>query len=314
MATYVETKVISLNSESASQYNNGSYLSNMSFQLLNLLKIEPDIIHTQLTLANAQLPVSFYIVNYTNNIFVFITYPGGVPTNNTITIPVGNYNSTTLISALYYAILPTGISMLITISKLTGVLTFSSTTNYGFNSTSVLTTANQIIGLDKNSNLVASMDVNGNWIATMPFPCNLLGIKQLMIKSSIISTNNFSSSSNGQTTLISTIPVDCGAWGMINYIDTTGSKISFNNATLDEIDIQILDAETNKEINFWNTNWTMTILLHITRKFDLGNVVPSLGNVVDKIQIPKNIPINPILNPIEKPLTQDEQDLKLLEQ
>lgn len=311
MATYVETKVISLNSESATQYNNGSFLSNMSFQLLNLLKFEPDIIHTQLTLANAQFPVSFYIINYTNNVFVFITYPGGIPTNNTITIPVGNYNSTTLISALYYAILPTGISMLITISKLTGVLTFSSTTTYGFNSTSVLTTANQILGLDKNSNLVASL-VSGNYVATMPFPCNLLGIKQLMIKSSVISSNNFSSSSNGQTTLISTIPVDCGAWGMINYIDTTGSKISFNNSVLDEIDIQILDAETNKEINFWNTNWTMTILLHITRKFDLGNVLPTLGNVVEKPIIPSITPIIPSIP--EKPLSKDEQDLKLLEQ
>lgn len=310
MATYIETKVISLNSESASQYNNGTFLSNMVFSLSTLLKDEPDTLHKQLTLANAQIPVSFYIVNYTNHQFVFTTYPLGVPTNNTITIPVGNYNSSSLISVLTDLFLAISVVMTITISKTTGDFTFSSPSQYAFNSTSVLTTANQILGLNKESNLVPTL-VSGNYVATCPFPCNLLGIKQLMIKSNIISANNFSSSSNGQTTLIATIPVDSGAWGMINYVDTGGSKISFNNATLDEMDILILDAETNKEINFSNTNWTMTILLHITKKLDLTKVVPTLGEIVNKPVIPKVEKLNA---PINLPLSKDEQELKILEQ
>ena len=56
----------------------------------------------------------------------------------------------------------------------------------------------------------------------------------------------------------------------------------------------------------------MTILLHITRKFDLGNVLPTLGNVVEKPIIPSITPIIPSIP--EKPLSKDEQDLKLLEQ
>jgi len=310
MATYIETKVISLNSENAIQYNNGTFLSNMVFSLPTLLKDEPDTLHKQLTLANAQIPVSFYIVNYTNHKFVFTTYPLGVPTDNIITIPVGNYNSSSLISVLTDLLLAVGDVMTITISKITGDFTFSSPSQYLFKSTSVLTTANQILGLSSTSNLTPTL-VTGNYVATCPFPCNLLGIKQIMIKSSIFSCNNFSSSSNGQTTLIGTIPVDNGAWGMISYVDTGGSKISFNNATLDEIDIQILDAETNKEINFSNTNWTMTILLHITKKLDLTRVTPTLGDIVDKPNIPKIENINAPINP---PLSKDEQELKLLEQ
>lgn len=310
MATYIETKVISLNSESASQYNNGSFLSNMVFSLSTLLKDEPDTLHKQLTLANAQIPVSFYIVNYTNNQFLFTTYPSGSPVLNIITIPVGNYNSSSLISVLTDLFLAISVVMTITISKITGDFTFSSTSNYAFNSTSVLTTANQILGLNKASNLVPTL-VGGDYVATCPFACNLLGIKQLMIKSNIISANNFSTSSNGQTTLIATIPVDSGAWSMINYVDTGGSKISFNNATLDEIDILILDAETNKEINFSNANWTMTILLHITKKLDLTKVTPTLGEIVDRPVIPK---IEKLNTPINLPLSKDEQELKILEQ
>jgi hypothetical protein len=283
MTTYIETRVISLNSESADIYKNGTYLSDMVFGFLGLLKDEADILHKQITLANAQIPVSFYIVNYTNNVFVFITNPLGVPVYTTITIPVGNYNSTTLITALYYAILPTGLSMLITISKLTGVLTFSSTSNYGFRSTSVLTTANQILGLNKASDLIASMDINGNWIATLPFPCNLLGIKQLQVRSSILSMNNFSSNSRGQNTLLATIPVDSGAWGMINFLDTTGNNITFNNTTLDEIDIQIVDAETGKTINFWNSNWTMTLIIHLTRSIQIPSMNRSLASISEPL-------------------------------
>ena len=70
MSTYVETRIISLSSESATIFRNGSYLSDVLFSFKGLLKNEPDIIHKTVTLANAQVPVSFYVVNYTNNVFI----------------------------------------------------------------------------------------------------------------------------------------------------------------------------------------------------------------------------------------------------
>lgn len=326
MTTYIETRVISLNSESADIYKNGTYLSDMVFGFPGLLKDEPDILHKQITLANAQIPVSFFILNYTNNVFVFITNPLGVPVYTTITIPVGNYNSTTLITALYYAILPTGLSMLITISKLTGVLTFSSTSNYGFRSTSVLTTANQILGLNKASDLIATL-VSGNYVATLPFPCNLLGIKQLQVRSSILSMNNFSSNSRGQNTLLATIPCSTGAWSMINFLDTTGNNITFNNTTLDEIDIQIVDAETGKTINFWNSNWTMTLIIHLTRSIQIPSMNRSLASISEPLNTngaslkqSDGASLKPFSNPLAKSetsrilKTKDEEELDFLKQ
>lgn len=290
--TYVETRIVSLNSESGIQ-KNGSYMSDLAFAVPLLLKAERDIIHTQITLSNAQIPVSFYIVNYTNNVFVINA--------STITIPVGNYNSSSLISVLVDRLLAAGIIMTITISKIDGRFTFTSPSAFTIYSTNILTTAQQILGLGP-SNTVASL-VLGTYVATLPFPCNLLGIKQLLIKSNILSGNNYSASSGGQTTLLATVPVSVGAWGMVAF--ESRSKISVNNSTLDEIDIQIMDAETNLPINFSNQNWTMTLLLHITREI-IPRMLPLPDNTLAEPNVDKP--------PAPKPLSPDQLDLKLLEQ
>ena len=50
-----------------------------------------------MSLVNAQIPVSFYTINYTNNILKIALGSGNI---QYIIIPVGNYNATTLISAI----------------------------------------------------------------------------------------------------------------------------------------------------------------------------------------------------------------------
>lgn len=297
--TFTETRIISLNSESGVQ-KNGSFMSDLAFYFPNLLRDEPDIIHKQITLSNSQIPVSFYIVNYTNNVF----YING----SAITIPVGNYNSTSLSAVVTAALLAAGIVMTISISKTTGVFTFASPSAFTINSTNPMTTANQILGLDSKNNSVAVLAL-GIYTAVLPFACNLLGIKQLLIKSNILSGNNYSASSGGQTTLLATCPVNVGAWGMIVY--ESRSKISVNNGSLDEIDIQILDAETNLPINFWNQNWTMTLLLHITREIpDKMLPLESAGQVTlgksESIQ-------KPDAPPPPKTVSPDQIELNILE-
>ena len=299
MTTYTETRVISINSENATTYKNGNFLSNMIFSFNGLLKDEPDILQRQITLTNAQVPVSFYIVNYTNQVFVIKNNGTGISYN--VTIPIGNYNSTNFITAVTSAILSTAsITMTITISSTTGILTFSSATNFQFTSTSTASTANALFGFSNTSNLVSSL--SGTYTATAPYPLNLLGIKQLQVKSNVFSANNFSSNSNGQDTLLATIPVNVGAWGMINFDSSTGNNVSFSNVSLDDIDIQIVDAETNKPINFNNCGWTMTFLLHIIRRLDILE-----KNAIREITDPIS------MNPIQKDLEKKDEELKILE-
>jgi hypothetical protein len=306
MTTYIETRVISLNSESADIYRNGSFLSDMVFGFSGLLKDEPDILHKQITLANAQIPVSFYIVNYTNNVFIF----NDETTDFTISIPVGNYNSTTFITAIINSILFTaGFTITITISKITGIFTFTASNVFTIISSSVLTTADQLMGLNKTTDLVATLS-SGSYNAVCPFACNLLGIKQLQVKSSILSMNNFSSNSKGQNTLLATIPCSVGAWAMISFLDTTGNNISFNNATLDEIDIEIVDAETGKPINFGNSNWTMTLIIHLTRSIQIPSMNRSLASISEPLNINGNGTTIGLNNPLAKSVrkTKDERN------
>jgi hypothetical protein len=294
-STYTETRIVSLNSESGTQ-KNGSFLSDLAFSFPNLLRVEPDIVHTQISLANAQIPVSFYTANYTNNVFRI--------NSTTITIPVGNYNSSSLSSQIIAQLLLAGITMTITISRTTGVFTWTSTAPFTLFGSSSITTAEQLLGLSSTSDTVAAL-VLGSYVATLPFPCNLLGIKQLLIKSNILSGNNYSASSGGQTTLLATCPVNVGAWGMITF--ESRSKISVNNGSLDEIDIQIMDAETNLPVNFNNQNWTMTLILHITRELST-KLLP-----LESIPLAKTDGNKADVPPPPKVVTQDQLDLKLLE-
>lgn len=301
---YTETRIISLNSESANTYRNGTFLSDVLFGFNGLLKDEPDILQRQITLVNAQLPVSFYIVNYSNNVFVLRKI--SPETDYTITLPVGNYNSTTFIALLQSKILAdTGLTFSITIDKASGKLTFSCPVNWSILSTNPITTANSIIGLDPLNNLTSTL-VTSNYVGTCPYPLNLLGIKQLQVKSSFISANNFSANANGQDCLLSTIPVNVGAWGLITYESASGNNITFHNLTLDEFDIRIVDAETGKSVNFNGVGWTMTFLIHLIRRLDLGIKETNLRKVTQPITNslpPKDLATENIEN----------EDLKILE-
>ena len=306
MTTFTDTKIISLNTESAG-LKNGSYLSSVSFNLQGLLKDEPDIIHRQITLQNAQLPVSFYIVNYTNKTFV-IKFGA---TDYTITIPVGNYNANTLITAIQSAILTATTNVVsVAISKISGIFTFTSSLAFTLRSSLSTFTMRTILGLDR-TDLVATFTTSYN--ATLPYPCNLLGTKLIQVNSPVISGNNYSSNLNGQTTLLATIPVQAPSFGLILYFDTGDTRVSFNNNNLDGIDIDIIDAETGQYINFNNCNWTMTLLLHITRKYNDTEKTTMQDFIKNAIPLPPP-PINLGNSSVvqEKPLTEDEKQLKLL--
>ena len=119
---YIDNHLITLNSKYATQLN-GTLLSKVVFGFTGLLQDEKNIINTFITVSNAQIPVSFYTITSINNTITYIDL--GV--TNSFSIPIGNYNSTSLISALL-----TGFGSIITsitINKLNGKLTFLFNTN-----------------------------------------------------------------------------------------------------------------------------------------------------------------------------------------
>jgi len=267
--SYIDTKIIAITSQSATVKKNGSFLSHLRYEFGQYLRDEPDIIHRQIQLLNAQIPYSFYVVNYTNQIF---RYKLGTASIVSVNIPVGNYTGNSLISAITTAV--NNVFFLITLSSITGKLTFT------FNTTFIIYnnftySIGSILGFDINTtnNSVANA-------ITPLYPLNLLGIKTLQIRSNNLSCSNISSVSGGQSTLLSTIPVSAVPFGMIDYKDLGNNFISITNTSLDDLDLEVIDGETGEYINFNNQDFCLTLALHVTRLVEYSQR-PAFKDVVN---------------------------------
>jgi hypothetical protein len=269
MTTYIDTKIITLTSQSASIKKNGSYLSNVRYELGLFLKDDSDIIHRQIQLLNAQIPYSFYVINYTNQFFR-ANLGSGI---TTYTIPVGNYTANSLITTINTVISQS--SFVITFSNTTGKLTFSHTTNTFTIYNNFQYSIGNVLGFADNSTYTSTGTPN---TLIAPYPLNLLGIKVLQVRSANLSMNNVSSVGGGFTTLLSSIPVSAVPFGMIDYKDTGNNLLTITNTTLDDIDLDIIDGESGEYVNFNNQDWCITLALHIHRTtFDKSGAKP-LGN------------------------------------
>lgn len=277
-----ERRIINLNSEDATSFNNGSFLSDVNFNFRGLLKDEDNILFCEGGLLNAQIPVSFYQVAYYNNTLFYT-----VDTNlYTITIPVGNYNFSTFSTALETEFLSNNHTFNITISETTGKLTFQLITggiDFVFLGASSGTTCFKILGFDPTQNYPD----NGSSILTAPYLLNLLGAKKLKISSLIFSNNGNDTTNYATSNIIATLSVDAPSYGLIVYNNLSDVYGKLKVKRIDNIDIQIKDEYGNL-INFNNTDWSITLALLIYRKVeyrnnDLSTLIDSVTNLTDTL-------------------------------
>ena len=289
---YQDNRIITLNSQDGEKIN-GTYLSSIKFNFSGLLQDDIYLIRTYITVLNAQFPVSFYIIDDTNNI---LNYTDGI-TNYDITISIGNYNGNQMVTALNAGFTTNSSPITAILNSQTGILSFLITggTSYTFESTS---TIKKILGFDT--------DITSTTLLKMPYQLNLLGKKKIFINSNNLRNSAFSSKSFSCVQTIASVPVDQPPYQMINYVSVSDlEKVILYNRSLDLIDIEIVD-EDNKYIDFRNIDWSITLCLSVEKndvvKLDYGlyNLPPSLDqNLENKNNIVK--------------LTRDEKDLKLLE-
>ncbi len=289
---YQDNRIITLNSQDGEKLN-GTYLSNIHFNFSGLLKDDPSLIRSYVTVLNAQIPVSFYIIDETNNILNYIDNS----VNKTIELTEGNYNGNQMVTALNTGFTVNGSPVTSFLAPQSGILYFFITGGISITLLST-STAKTILGFDVN--------ISSTTLIKLPYQLNLLGKKKIFINSNNLRNSAFSSKSLSCVQTIATVPVDQPPYSMVNYVSVSDlEKIILSNKTLDMIDIEIVD-ENNNYVNFRNIDWSITLCLSVEKndivKFDYGlyNLPPPLvQNIENKNNIVK--------------LSRDEKDLKLLE-
>ena len=252
---YNKNKLITLNSKYGIQQN-GTYKSNLLFNFQNLLSDEQHMLKSEVIVLNAQIPVSFYVVNEYNNVLT-ISGPGILTTS--ITCDTGNYNANTLIIELKSQFTTSGILFSnIKINRNSGKLVFTAltATNNSFSGSML-----DVIGS-------TSLTVSTSNIYRCVHPLNLLGVQKLSIKSVRLSIQSVSSIDYSFSNTLVTIPVDVSPFSMISYnSQSDANKNLLNVRTINEIDILIYD-ENNNLVNFNNLDWDITLIITTEIKFD----------------------------------------------
>lgn len=293
---YIDNRLLVLNSKDALLLNSTN-LSNCVFNTQGILTDEDNIIRSYVSLINAQIPCSFYNIDSTNNTIYFAENS----TNITYTIPVGNYTSTLLIAQLTLAFGPINV-VAITLDKLTGKLIFLFNTNVVIYYTK--TTLANVLGI------TADLGCSTAVPTYTQYPLNLLGVKRISIVSD--SLNIMGYNSKGDANVLATIEVNQAPFNMLSYeLATDLNKHILHSKTVNSVDIKMFDENRNY-INFNNINWTMTLCISIERDFE-PYYHDSLEAYLARLNLQKVEEKKVEQKPLEKPLTENEKQLQLLE-
>lgn len=253
-----QTRQININSGHGTS-NNGTKKSNIYFDFKNIIPHDVSY-HHSVMIDNAQIPVSFYNINSSNN-NIIVSVNGGA--TSIISILAGNYNSTTLITELTTILTNAGLpSPTITLSMITGFISITVASGYfTFHQDS---TAFKILGFSNIDNTSVAQILNA--VHTL----SLQGTLKLRISSYGINVNNIDSLGGSKNTLLE-IGVNQPNFGIIQYANVSNSWNEMNNFVLDGFSIFITDDD-GEPIDFNNTDWAITII--IKSKIILSNGLP----------------------------------------
>ena len=209
-----DTRLITLSSEDAVKLN-GSYGSNVFFNIPDLVVDNEYISHLEVALIDAQIPVSWYLINNETNTLNYIY--NGSPFS--IQLTNGNYNANTLITEMTNRFDDNNLSVIITLSQITGLLLFK----FQNAITPIEFVYLGSIGLFRILGFNAGSNVSGVSIVP-PNPLNLLGIQKLNIASQNLATISSFSVSMGIASIT-----------LLNFSCTIGASITMAPVSLDAI-------------------------------------------------------------------------------
>ena len=266
MTTYTDSRLINIDSDNADIYNNSNLRSDMVYFFKGLLTEDDDRLYSQISIQSAQFPVSFYVVNYSNNTLRYQYHNDPI---TTISFDVGNYNATSFIAQFHSKVVN---QVSLTFDKLTGKYQINSNQNFTFYQQG--STCFRLLGLDLESDLVGIAPYD----EPAPFPCNFAGITRLKIVSEKLAT--YSRDSSTITNVLATIPVNAPPFGILLYQNTSNFKAMLRERVIDFFDIRIYD-DFNNLINFNGIEFGITLQIDIIRNYaNMDTTFPPLQRTI----------------------------------
>ncbi len=240
----IKTKSRIFNISSANAIN-GSFKSQVNVTLPDLTFHLDNIQNAYLSINHCEVPNSFYVVNYTNDVIVInsIAY----------TLPRGNYNVNTFIAQLLLLI-PAGFG--ITYSSITTKFTFTNTTvDFTINGGSSASTINSVIGLGTTDVTSVARTL------TLPFVVNFLPLQRINFRSNFLKFNNYNSADNSSDVFLS-LQNNAPQNSVIYYVNQTNSQTLIEDRNITSFIITVTD-DNNNLINFNNINWLLSFQIDI---------------------------------------------------
>lgn len=236
------SKLYNISSKSAV---NGSFKSQLNIQLPDLTFHHDNIQNAYFSVLHCEVPNSFYVVNYTNNVFVL----DGV----SYVIPVGNYNANTMITKLL-SLIPASFS--ITYSSLTNKYTFNnSLADFTINAGSSQSTINNVLGLG-NVDITSTSNV-----LILPYVVNYLPIPRLNFRSNYFKFGNYNLD-DGTSDIFLPLQNNAGQQSTINYTNQSQLRNIIIDRNITAFTINVTD-DNNRFINFNNVDWYMTFQIDV---------------------------------------------------
>lgn len=247
-----ESFLVVLDSRNANTYYNNSWNSHIRFDLKYPVRMPTDCLYATLCVYSFTCPISFYIINDTNNMLTISVNNGNA---QHLFIPNGNYNVNTFITALL-TILPSG--FYVTLNSITNKLTLTHST-YDF-TILAQSTIGPIMGFNSNENISSHLKTK-----ELPYTVNFSGLNSFNIQINNIRTNNLDSFDDCSTSaIVATIPVNNASNGTIYYSKGNDFEFDVKDDIIDYLDVELLD-DLDNYLDLNNQHWNLTLQFNYIR-------------------------------------------------
>ena len=185
-----------------------------------------DFFNFTVTLESAEIPVSFYNVNSSNNTFIYHLISSGVET--TISIPVKNYNATQLLTVLNTLL--SSLSVVVTYDEQTNRYTFTGSADFKLKGN-----AFRLLGLVPDA---TTYNLSSSNILVSPSMINLLFPRNCFLK--LISTQ-----ATTYNSIIAKIQLSAEDLQVVYFNGTVASEFSvlLSDRTLSSVRVSLVDDD-----------------------------------------------------------------------